>query len=793
MSEPTGRRPAASWADHAEGPATAESLSALAGADPSALSGAELVDVVVAAEKGLSLLTGLQARVLAALAVPSVAGDPSRLAARLARRSCLAGDDNEANVARLVPEAAVSLAAGEVAAALRIAPVTAGIRVREAVRLTEELAPAREALEAGVIDRGKLRVLAEHTQVLPDELVGPVLEQVLPQAAVRSTGELREIAGRAVIAADPAGAQDRHRRAAARRELTLSAGTDAMATLKAFLPADGAVKIFQVSDLIATGTAGVPGDDRGVGARRVDAWVDLADQLLTDGLVDLTGYLGRPLPDHRRRGPRPERQDDRAEPVDGGDGGSPAAPAAVATFPAATAQSVAHESVAHESVAHESVAHESVAHESVAHDPVATDQVTPAEHDSAVAPGCSADPEVSDPSAAAAEPGPLDPAGPADAVGGAMPAAEDGALHAQPAENGAVEGRLADGDQGVEAADPDGSAGAARGGRVMSRQGRRPHLNVTIGLGTLAGLDQLPGTLAGFGAIPADLARSIAASAGSITALLTDSESGAVAGAGDLTYRPRQALRDIVAAVTDTCRFPSCRQPAWRCDIDHRTPFDHQHPDRGGATNASNTGPMCRRHHLFKHHTDWRVSIDPTRLLIQWTSPTGHTYTKKPRPAVIPDIWVSIPGSDTARRLDEIAEVCTAGRPTATAQQVLTGYVSEIGGIPDEPGDDRHRHGDRGSGDSSVRLGDDNRDTSFQEVPTCDFDASLPGGAEAGDGGRPEVEPRASDQTSRFEDRLTDALLRHAISSSSRIDYEPEAVAGSDTASDEHDDDPPPF
>jgi len=70
-------------------------------------------------------------------------------------------------------------------------------------------------------------------------LVGPVLGQVLSVAPVRTTAELREITGRAVIAADPAGAADRHRRAAARRELTLSAGTDAMATLKAFLPADG--------------------------------------------------------------------------------------------------------------------------------------------------------------------------------------------------------------------------------------------------------------------------------------------------------------------------------------------------------------------------------------------------------------------------------------------------------------------------------------------------------------------------------------------------------------------------
>jgi hypothetical protein len=51
---------------------------------------------------------------------------------------------------------------------------------------------------------------------------------------------------------------------------------DGMATLKAQLPADGAVKIFQVTDLLATGTAGTPGDNTGIGARRVDALVDIA-------------------------------------------------------------------------------------------------------------------------------------------------------------------------------------------------------------------------------------------------------------------------------------------------------------------------------------------------------------------------------------------------------------------------------------------------------------------------------------------------------------------------------------
>ena len=121
---------------------------------------------------------------------------------------------------------------------------------------------------------------------------------MLPTAGDLTTSELRDITGHAVITVDPDGAQERHQVAAARRELALQALPDAMASLKAYLPADGAVKIFQVSDLLATGTAGTPGDTRGVGARRVDALIDIADQLLTNGYLDLTDYLGRELPDH---------------------------------------------------------------------------------------------------------------------------------------------------------------------------------------------------------------------------------------------------------------------------------------------------------------------------------------------------------------------------------------------------------------------------------------------------------------------------------------------------------------
>src|SRR6185295_10941339 len=142
---------------------------ALTSADPAAMTGAALVDAIVASEKALSLLAGTQMRLLTALAVPFVAGDPMRLAAALARKSCTTGDDDPDQVAHYIPAAAASLASAEVAAALRIPCRTAGIRVADADTMTGVLAPTLEALELGVLDRAKARVIADHCQPLNPE------------------------------------------------------------------------------------------------------------------------------------------------------------------------------------------------------------------------------------------------------------------------------------------------------------------------------------------------------------------------------------------------------------------------------------------------------------------------------------------------------------------------------------------------------------------------------------------------------------------------------------------------
>ena len=665
------------WMSRAASSATAESLVAVAGVDPAKLSGADLVDAIVTSEKALSLLAAVQMRLMAALAVPFVAGDPMRLAARIARKNAMIKEDSAERTEMCVPEAATCLAAAEIGAALRISPVTAGIRVREAANMTTALAPTLHALEQGLLDRGKARVISQYCQPLSTQHTADLQNVVLPEADRLTTSELRELTGQAVIAIDPDGAEERHHAAAARRELTLRANEDAMATLSAFLPADGAVKIFQISDLLATSTAAAPDDTRGIGARRVDALVDIADHLLTHGHLDLSYYLGNALPDSTRD-PRTDRtrpaettdeaglsdsagsqaQDQTADPV-AASGNSD--PTAHPTEPCDPADTEGAEQPAHSAHPDETDRIFDPA------DPVGADfTIRNAEPAGSFNTAEPSDPAVTEPVTSPTEP--VEPAIIGDLAQHSCPATTDRVADL-PDHLDDIQGSVSTAPE-QPATD---TSSRARSRRAMTRQGRRPHLSVTIGLGTLAGLDQLPALLAGFGAIPACLGRTIANSAGTVTALFADPKTGVVTDAGDLTYRPTQQLRDRIAAMNPTCQFPSCRQPVWRCDIDHREPFDHDDPANGGPTDSDNTGPFCRRHHLLKHHADWRFRPNPKNFTLDWTSPTGHNYVSTTRPALLAHLNVTTAGTAIAERLDLLAMMNSGSHePPSLAEELLT-------------------------------------------------------------------------------------------------------------------------
>jgi uncharacterized protein DUF222 len=91
-------------------------------------------------------------------------------------------------------------------------------------------------------------------------------------------------------------------------------------------------------------------------------------------------------------------------------------------------------------------------------------------------------------------------------------------------------------------------------------------------------------------------------------------------------YRVPDRMRARVEARDQTCRFPTCRQPAWRCDQDHTISYR-----LGGPTCPCNLSPECTRHHRLKHLPNWRLD-QPRPGMLSWTTPAGLRHTVTPDP-----------------------------------------------------------------------------------------------------------------------------------------------------------------
>jgi hypothetical protein len=86
-------------------------------------------------------------------------------------------------------------------------------------------------------------------------------------------------------------------------------------------------------------------------------------------------------------------------------------------------------------------------------------------------------------------------------------------------------------------------------------------------------------------------------------------------------YRVPDTMRALVEARDRTCGFPTCRQPAWRCEQDHT--IAHR---LGGPTCPCNLSPECSRHHHLKHLPSWRLD-QPRPGVLTWTTPARLTHT----------------------------------------------------------------------------------------------------------------------------------------------------------------------
>lgn len=177
--------------------------------------------------------------------------------------------------------------------------------------------------------------------------------------------------------------------------------------------------------------------------------------------------------------------------------------------------------------------------------------------------------------------------------------------------------------------DPAGHAGAGRAGDgLLAGLGAiTAHVQVTVPVLSLIGATETPATLAGVGPIDADTARRIAGASSGWDRILTDPISGAVLAVD--RYTPGLQLKRTLQVRDQHCRFPGCRQPVHRSDIDHTIDFAH-----GGKTRENNLAHLCRGHHTLKHQTTWRVIQKPGGIL-EWTSPTGRVYPDVPTSTVM--------------------------------------------------------------------------------------------------------------------------------------------------------------
>jgi hypothetical protein len=77
-----------------------------------------------------------------------------------------------------------------------------------------------------------------------------------------------------------------------------------------------------------------------------------------------------------------------------------------------------------------------------------------------------------------------------------------------------------------------------------------------------------------------------------------------------------------------------CGQPAWRCELDHREPFDPSRP-ADEQTTAENLDARCKHHHEQKTSGGWTVRRIPESGASEWTDPWGITFTRLAVPIVL--------------------------------------------------------------------------------------------------------------------------------------------------------------
>jgi hypothetical protein len=153
----------------------------------------------------------------------------------------------------------------------------------------------------------------------------------------------------------------------------------------------------------------------------------------------------------------------------------------------------------------------------------------------------------------------------------------------------------------------------------------RGTVDIQVELTTLLELDEKPGELPGWGPVISDIARRVTEEQiGSEWRYTVTDEHGIPISVGTTRRRPTVSQKRLAQILNPTCVFPGCRMPSTGCDLDHNQPWS-----QNGPTREDNLGPLCRHHHVIRHHGWTIVQTRPGSY--QLTSPLGHSYTSQPR------------------------------------------------------------------------------------------------------------------------------------------------------------------
>ncbi len=221
----------------------------LAETDPVTLGDDDLIEVIAGYDRLASWAQAGQARAIAVFA---------------GRRPPVDADDQGVSVSEY--------AADELSVALHLSRQAAGNRLHTAIEVSTRLPGTMHQWSAGAIDAVKVRSIADATRPLTSTQAADVEDRVFPRACRQTFGQLRAALARAVILADPGGAEHRHQEVHADRRVVVTPVGDGMAELWALMGAADATALYRRLTTLAKASA----DGRSMDARRADALAGFA-------------------------------------------------------------------------------------------------------------------------------------------------------------------------------------------------------------------------------------------------------------------------------------------------------------------------------------------------------------------------------------------------------------------------------------------------------------------------------------------------------------------------------------